>query len=235
MSFFARIAPAACVALACLCLVVPAGLGADEPIPVPTPIPSLKLNDGRVLHNVQVRKDQDDSIVVRADEGLVKIAKTNLPKAIADAYPPKQAQAQSQPADQEMVMQPFNADPNQPVQAQAPVPKPAPKPTPTPKPGHTAVYKGLTIVSYQTKAFQNSLGCVEIIIRNDTDDAVAVYPGDIICVTNTGVRRIGRIFVTDGVPPSIKRQELVPAHGDIDDILTFSNDALDVSFVQWAR
>ena len=51
----------------------------DRAAPTPTPIPTLKLKDGRVLHNVQVRSNEDDSIVVRADEGLVKVAKSNLP------------------------------------------------------------------------------------------------------------------------------------------------------------
>ncbi len=237
MRFFARIAFLPLLPLFAAGLLVASALGADEPTPAPKPIPVLKLNDGRVLHNVQVRKDQDDFIVVRADEGLVKIAKTNLPREVADAYPPKQGQPQDQPqpASQETVMQQFNADPNQPGQGPAPGPKAPPKPTPTPRPTHGPGYKGCSIVSYQTKAFQNSLGCAEVIIRNDTDDAVAIYPGDIVCITNTGVRRIGRIFVTDGVPPSIKRQELVPAHGDVDDILTFTNEALDISVVTWAR
>src|ERR1017187_1780459 len=237
MRFFARIATFPWLPLFAACLLAAPGLGADVPTPTPKPIPTLRLNDGRALHNVQVRKDQDDCIVVRADEGLLKIAKTNLPREVADAYPAKQGQSQDQarPASQETVMQQFNADPNQPGQEQAPGPKPAPKPTPTPRPTHGPGYKGCSIVSYQSKAFQTSLGCAEVIIRNDTDEAVAIYPGDIVCVTNTGVRRIGRIFVTDGVPPSIKRQELVPAHGDEDDILTFTNEALDISVVMWAR
>jgi hypothetical protein len=42
-------------------------------------------------------------------------------------------------------------------------------------------------------------------------------------------------MVTDGFPPNIKRREIVPAQGNIDDIVTFVNDAIDISSVQWAR
>jgi hypothetical protein len=229
MRILERIACLACTPLIAVCLLAPAASRAADATPTPTPtaIPTLKLNDGRVLHNVQVRKDQDDSIVVLASEGLAKIAKSNLPPDIASAYPARQAQGSSQ----DMVMQPFNPNPPGPP----PGTRAAPRPTPTPKPAKSPVYKGCTIVSFQTKAFQNSLGCAAIVIRNDTDAVVAISPGEIVCVTNTGVRYAGRHFVTDGDTPSIKRQELVPARGDISDIITFTNDALDLSSVQWAR
>lgn len=234
-----RAASLPCLLLAAACLLAAPGSGAADPTPTPTPtpIPTLKLNDGRVLHNVQVRANQDDSIVVRADEGLMKVAKTNLPREIADAYPAKQApaQPQAQTTGPDTVMQAFDANPSQQAPGQAQAPKPTPRPTPTPKPARSTVYKGCSIVSFQTKAFQTSLGCAEIVIRNDTDDVVVISPADIVCVTNTGVRHPGRIFVTDGIPPSIKRQEFVPARGDVDDIITFTNDALDISVVQWSR
>jgi hypothetical protein len=97
------------------------------------------------------------------------------------------------------------------------------------------VNRGCTIVSFQAKAFQNALGCAEIVIRNDTDAVAAISPGEIVCVTTTGLRYAGRNFVTDGDTPSVKRQEIVPARGDVTDIITFTNDALDISYVQWAR
>ena len=97
------------------------------------------------------------------------------------------------------------------------------------------VYKGCTIVSFEQKPFQTSLGCAEVVIRNDTDEPVVIYPGEIICVATNGVRRQGRIMVVDGDTPSIRRQETVPAHGDIKDIVTFTNDAIDISYVLWAR
>jgi hypothetical protein len=226
-----RIASGARLLLLAVCLLAPPVSRAADPAPTPTPIPTLRLNDGRVLHNVQVRSNEDNSIVVRADEGLVKIAKSNLPQDVADAYPSKAAQA----GGPDLVMQPFNPNPPQLAPGPAPVARPTPRPTPTPKPVQSAVYKGCTIVSFQSKAFQNSLGCAEVVIRNDTDDVVVINPGEIVCVTNTGVRRPGRIIVTDGVPPIIKRQEFIPARGDVDDIVTFTNDALDISYVQWAR
>ncbi len=228
MKALAHIAPGSCLLLAAVCLLGPAPLPAADPDAAPTPIPTLKLNDGRVFHNVQVRSNEENSIVVRADEGLVKIAKTNLPQDVADAYPSKPSQA----GNSNMVMQPFNPNP---APGQGPAARPTPRPTPTPKPAQSAVYKGCSIVSFQTKAFQTSLGCAEVVIRNDTDAVVVIYPGEIMCVTNTGARHPGRIIVTDGVPPIIKRQEFIPARGDVDDIVTFTNDALDISYVQWTR
>ncbi|HMD60017.1 MAG TPA: hypothetical protein VKG78_01210 [Opitutaceae bacterium] len=220
-----------CLPLLAAGLLAPVALRAEDANPTPTPIAALKLNDGRVLHNVQVKKDQDDSIVVRADEGLVKIAKSNLPQEVADAYPAKPSAA----AKTDMVMQVFNPGSPQAGGGQAPYVRPMPRPTPTPRPTRDPVYKGCTIVSFQAKAFQTSLGCAEVVIRNDTDNVAVISPGEIICVTTNGLRRPGRIIVTDGVPPIIKRQEFIPAHGDVDDIVTFTNDALDISYVQWAR
>jgi hypothetical protein len=222
--------------LLAVCLLAPAASPAADlgptPTPAPTPIPTLKLNDGRVLHNVQVRANQDTSIVVLATEGFLKIAKTNLPKEVADAYPSKQPPAQA--AGQDMVMQPFN--PNPPGAGAEGVPGAKPTPRPTRKPAfNPAVYKGCTIVSFQAKAWQTSLGCAEVVIRNDTDDPATISPGEIFCITTDGVRHPGRIIVTDGEPPTIKRQETVPARGSVDDIVTFSNDAMEISYVQWAR
>ena len=46
---------------------------------------------------------------------------------------------------------------------------------------------------------------------------------------------VGRYFVTDGFPPIVKRREVVPAQGNIDETVTFANGALDISKVQWGR
>lgn len=199
------------------------------PTPTPSPIPTLKLNDGRIFHNVQVRKDEDTGLVVRADEGLLKIPKASLPPDLAAAYPIRQAVAKG-----DMVMQPFNPNGPQlsPYQP-APGPKTGLKPTPTPTP--KGVYKGCAIVSFVPKAFQSSAGCVEIVIRNDTDEPVVIAPGEIVCVTTNGARRLGRFFVIDGDTPQVRRTETIPAHGDIHDILTFTNEAIDISYVLWAR
>jgi|CZKI01.1.fsa_nt_gi hypothetical protein len=233
MRLSARIAPCLCLPLIAVCLLAPAPSRSAEhsPTPTPTPIPVLTLDDGRVFHNVRIKSVEQDSIVVRADEGLVKIAKANLPQDLAYAYAAKSDEAGAQ----DMVMQPFNPNAPQAAPGQPPPTRPAPKPTPTPKPTRDALYKGCSIVSFQPKAFQTSLGCVEVVIRNDTDTPVLINPGEIVCVTTMGARHSGRIFVTDGIPPIIKRVEVVPARGDVDDILTFTNDALDISYVQWAR
>ena len=226
MRLMKRTALSACLLVACL--LVPAATRAADtgagPTPTPTPIPSLKLNDGRVLHNVQVRANQDSSIVVLASEGLLKIAKTNLPKEIADAYPVKSPPAQG---GSDMVMQPFNPNPPGPAPGQSPNEKPTPKPTRKPA-FNPAVYKGCTIVSFQPRAWQTSLGCAQVVIRNDTEEPATIYPGELFAITTDGVRHPGRIIVADGDPPTIKRQETISA-------VTFSNDALDISYVQWAR
>src|ERR1039457_938668 len=253
MRLSARIAPCLCLPLIAVCLLAPAPSRSAEhsPTPTPTPIPVLTLDDGRVFHNVRIKSVEQDSIVVRADEGLVKIAKANLPQDLAYAYAAKSDEAGAQDmvmqplnpnapqaaeaGAQDRVMQPLNPNAPQAAPGQPPPTRPAPKPTPTPKPTRDALYKGCSIVSFQPKAFQTSLGCVEVVIRNDTDTPVLINPGEIVCVTTMGARHSGRIFVTDGIPPIIKRVEVVPARGDVDDILTFTNDALDISYVQWAR
>jgi hypothetical protein len=229
MTFLRRAKPVAAGLLLGVCLLGQTAAPAADPVPASAPIPVLKLNDGRVFHNVQVKKDQPDSLLVLADEGLTKIAKSRLPPALASLYPVRQPPAGS-PA---MVMQPFNPNPNQ-SSLQVPGSKSPPRPTPAPTRA-LGVYKGCTIVSFESKPFQTSLGCAEVVIRNDTDEPVTIYPGEIICVTTNGMRRQGRLMVVDGDTPSIRRQETVPPHGDIKDIVTFTNDALDISYVLWAR
>jgi hypothetical protein len=199
-------------------------------------IPSVALKDGRTLHNVKVMSSEDDSIVVHADEGLMKIMKSLLPPGFAAGAQDKAAEVAP---GSDLVMQAFN--PNQ-APAQEPGAKPAPKVTPVPKvpaapkaSDVNPVFKGCTIVSFQMKTFQNVQGCAEIVIRNDSDANVVLFPRDIICVTAKGVKRGGRIFVTDGFPPQIKRRELVVAQGQIDDIVTFTDDALDIAAVHWAK
>jgi hypothetical protein len=192
---------------------------------------TLELKDGRVLHNVRVMSDEAESIVVRADEGLLKIAKSNLPKAVAEAHPV----SPQPPATPEMVMQPFN--PVLPAAAPEPEskPKPVAKQAPAPKAGPNPVFKGCTIVSFQMKPYNNSLGCAEVVIRNDADSPAVILPGDIVCVTADGARHNGRQIVTDAFPPIVKRREIVPAHGSVDDQVTFVNDAIDISNLQWAK
>ena len=230
MRFSERIASRLRLPLLAACLLASVASRAADPAPAPAPIPSMKLNDGRVLHNVRVKSNEPNSLVVLADEGFLKIAKSNLPKEVADAYPAKADAA----AGPDMVMQPFNPNPSDGGPGQPAPPRSKPKPSPTPRASST-VNRGCTIVSFQAKAFQNALGCADIVIRNDTDAVAAISPGEIVCVTTTGLRYAGRNFVTDGDTPSVKRQEIVPARGDVTDIITFTNDALDISYVQWAR
>jgi hypothetical protein len=199
-------------------------------------IPSLALKDGRVLHNVKVMVTEDDAIVVHADEGLIKVMKSNLPSGIAEPAPEKPAEQVLGPG---MVMESFN--PNQ-AAPQPPEAKPAPKVSPVPKvpamprvPTVNPVFKGCTIVSFQVKAFQNVEGCAEVVIRNDTDSVVLIIPRDIVCITAKGERREGRKIVTDGFPPQVKRREFVPPRGQVDDIVTFTDSALDMATVQWSK
>jgi len=226
--------PRPCIAfLLAGCLAAPLGARAADATQ-PAVLASLELKDGRVLHNVTIMSDEPDGVVVRADEGLVKIPRSDLPLAVAGTSPEKAAE----PLGPELIMQRF--DPNQVVeapreQAPKPVPKPVQRPSQAPAPGHNPVYKGCSIISFQAKVFQTLQGCAEVVIHNDTDATVELRPGDFVCVTATGARLGGRNMITDVFPPAIKRREFVPPRGDVDDIVTFTNDALDIVAVQWAR
>jgi hypothetical protein len=211
----------------------PQGARASDAAP-PTVMASLELKDGRVLHHARIMSEETDSVVIRADEGLVKVSKSDLPPSVAGSAPAKPVS----PPGPEMVMQSFN--PNQVVEAprdEAPKPaqKPARKPVPIPVPGPGPVYKGCSIISFKVKAFQTLQGCAEVVIHNDTDARVELRPGDFVCLTAEGARHAGRNIITDAFPPSIKRREFVAPHEDIVDIVTFANDALDITAVQWAR
>jgi hypothetical protein len=85
------------------------------------------------------------------------------------------------------------------------------------------------------KPFQGVQGCVEVVVTNTTDQIVVLHPGDFVCITASGARHAGRNMVTDGFPPQLKRREVVPPDGQIDDIVTFTNEALDNPTVQWAH
>jgi hypothetical protein len=224
--------------LAAACLLMPAGLWAADaspPAPPPAPVATMVLKDGRVLHNVKVMSDDGDSVFVKADEGLLQIKKSDLPQAAPEAIPQKAPT----PAASEYVMQRF--DPNQapeappPAPGAKPTPKPGAKPAPGPKPVASSVYKGCTIMSFQMKPFQNVQGCVEVVIQNDTDENTLIRPSDFVCISADGARHVGRNIIAQTFPPSVRRRELVPAHGEVDDIVTFTNEALDISGVQWSK
>jgi hypothetical protein len=223
--------------LAAALLLAPAALSAD-PAP-PASIASLQLKDGRVLHNLKVMSDEGANVVVRADEGLLKIAKTNLPAALADAYAAKpRATVPAGPV--QYVMQRF--DPNEPPEAPPPEPGAKPKANAAAKAGAaaptamgSAIYKGCTIISFQIKSFQSVQGCAEVVIRNDTDEKVMIRPAEITCTTADGARHVARNIITDSFPPNVKRREFVPAKGELDDIFAFANEPLEITAVQWSR
>jgi hypothetical protein len=219
-------------------LLAPLGLAAADPNP-PAAMPSVELKDGRVLHNVKVMADEGANLVVRADEGLLKIAKSNLPTAFADTYAAK-PQPIPLAGPVQYVMQRF--DPNQPPEAPPPEPGAKPKANTVAKPGGappaamgSSVYKGCTIMSFQIKSFQSVQGCAEVVIRNDTDEKVMIRPGEITCTTTDGGRHVARNIITDSFPPSVKRREFIPARGELDDIFAFANEPLNISSVQWSR
>jgi hypothetical protein len=224
--------------LAAAFLFIPAMLpAADTAPPPPAPIASMVLRDGRVLHNARIMSDEGASVVVRADEGLIQVAKSDLPQGVADAFPRKAPAPDMGP---DFVMQRF--DPSQAPEAPPPEPggaKPKPKPpgsaTSAPAPVANALYKGCTIVSFQKKSFENVLGCAEVVIQNDSDENTQIRPGDFVCITAAGARHPGRNIFANTFPPSVKRREFVPAHGQLDDIITFGNEDMDIASVQWSR
>lgn len=212
--------------LFCVALLLPPPARAADPSFAFT-AESLQLKDGRVLHNVKLMSIEADGVVVNAAEGLLKLPKAVLPQAVLDGL-----QATPAPTGAPgMVMEPFN--PNLPKAGPTPTPhsKPTPKPTPTPNP----VFKGCTIASYQMKPFQSVLGSAEVVIQNDTESAVVIMPGDLVCVTASGAQHRGRQFVVDAYPPIIRRREIIPAHGTLDDLVVFTNEALDASLVRWVK
>jgi hypothetical protein len=225
--------------LAAAVLLLAAARAGSDPAPVPSPLATLTLTDGRVLHNARIVPNEGNTVAIRADEGLLLVAKSLLPAGLVAPAPT----ASATPEDPGMMMQPF--DPNK-APAQDPEVRPAPKVKPVPnapgtpnpavpKPTINAVFKGCSVVSFEAKSFQNVQGCAEVVIHNETDNVVLLVPRDIVCLTSQGARHVGRFFVTDGFPPGIKRREFVPAQGQIDDVVTFTDDKIDIASVQWTR
>jgi hypothetical protein len=215
-------------------LLAAAGARADDASGA-SPVAVLQLRDGRVLHNARVLTDEGDSVVIRSDEGLIQLAKTALPPAVAASYPaptPTPATVSGQ-----MVMVAFNPSPvdTTPESEARPKPKPPPANAPNPVQASNLSFRGCTIVSFQPKSFQSAAGCAEVVIANGTDTPVVVFPRNLVCVTPSGARHQGRFLVSDGFPPIIKRRDVVPAEGTLDEIVTFTNETLDISSVQWAR
>jgi hypothetical protein len=229
--------PRACIGfLSAACLLVPLMLAADAPAPTPTPAPvrPMVLKDGRVLHNARVMTDEGASVFIHADEGLLQVLKSNLPPGVADVVPQKAPD----PSAPEYVMERF--DPNQGPAILPPEPGAKPKAkaaaaTPPPKAVAEPVYKGCTIMSFQKKSFENVLGNAEVVIQNDSEYPVQIRAVDFVCIAANGTRHPGRNLFANTFPPSVKRREFVPAHGQLDDIVSFGNDDLDIASVQWAR
>ncbi len=195
----------------------------------------MVLRDGRVLHNAKIMSDQGASVFVRADEGLFQVLKANLPQGLVQAVLPN-APDTSAP---EFVMERF--DPDQGPAVPPPEPggkakaKPAEAAAPQAGPMAEPAYKGCTIMSFQKKSFENILGNAEVIIQNDSENPVQLRAADFTCITADGTRHVGRNLFANTFPPSVKRREIAPAHGQLDDIVSFGNEDLDISAVQWAR
>lgn len=210
---------------------------ADEPVPVPTPAPTaepatLQLRDGRVYHDVKMMAVEGESVVFNTREGLIKIPKTNL-------GPQTLASLQASPsAGPDLVMPSFNlnAAPVSPTPPGPAKPTPRPKATPAPKPTPNPVYKGCTIVGFTLKPFGTVLGTAEVVIHNDTDSPVVLYPYDITAVTASGALKRGHQFVVEqSFPPIIRRRETVQPHDSLQDQVTFTDEALELQGVHWTR
>jgi hypothetical protein len=72
------------------CLAAPQGARAADTAP-PAVMATLELKDGRVLHHVRILSDEPDSLVLRADEGLLKVLKSELPQSVAGSAPARPA------------------------------------------------------------------------------------------------------------------------------------------------
>jgi hypothetical protein len=205
-------------------LVVIAAVATADPPVRPTQWTVLELKGGRVLHNVKLISDETDSIVVRADEGLVKVAKSTLPDAVAVFFAVKALP----PGPTEMMMVPFNGDPANAVRPQDPTEKAVVNA------GDRKLFKGCTIVGFQPRVYRRMLGCAEVTVRNDTDTPIEVSAGDFTCIA-TGLGPLpGRFMVIEGDPSGRKLKEVIPPHGDVEDILAFSAKPLEITGVQWS-
>lgn len=212
-----------CGVLGAALVLIAAVAAADPPAP-PTQWTVLELKGGRVLHNARLISNETDSIVVRADEGLVKVAKVTLPDSVAALYAVKAPVA----GPPEMMMVPFNGDPANAVRPQDPAEKAVVNGV------DRKLFKGCTIVGFQPRVYRRMLGCAEITVRNDTDTAIEVSAADFTCIA-AGLGPIpGRFMVVEGDPTSRKLKEVIPPHGDVDDILAFSAKPLEITGVQWS-
>jgi hypothetical protein len=206
------------------------GADTDAVAVVADVIPVLTLKGGRVLHAVKVMSDEPDSLVVKADEGLIKVRKADLPAIVAAHYPVRDATPDTYIA-------PFSLAP--PAGAPTPAPRPAPKPVrKTAKAAEPSpIFKGCTILSFEPKPFQTVLGAADVRIHNDTDAPVEILPHDLECVSADGTHLRGRflVMVPDVGAAVVKRKDFVPAHGDLTDRIVFSNDAVVISELHWGR
>ena len=189
-------------------------------------IGDIQLKSGKVLHKVKVLSDEPDSLVVFATEGMMKVKKADLPPALAARFPEREAPPPPPPP---LVNKSLSDVPPEPETRQA---RPPAAPPVDPN-----LFMGCLITNYQVKPVQATLGCVEVTIHNSTEAAVTIAPKMIGCITTDGKRHTGgRFFViNDAGSMTMKRQETIPASGDVTDVVYFQTDALDLQTVGWAR
>jgi hypothetical protein len=207
---------------------------ADDPVPEPTPTPVpafMQTRNGKVYHDPKLVALEADSVVFNTREGLVKVPKANLTDATLAAL-----HITRDPASADMVMD----TPNLQAPSATPTPptsKPTPKPrtTPLPKPPPNPVYKGCTITSFAPKVFGTVQGCAEVVIQNDTESPVVVYPHDFAAVTPSGSLVRGHKLIMESYPPIIRRSDTVSPKGTLTEIVTFIDGPLEIASVRWAH
>ena len=218
-----------------LCVImamVLAPIAAADSAPASAVVP---LKDGRTLHSARVIDSGAGWVTLRSDEGIFKVAASDLPAGMAVPLAPVPRGADAPPSG--MVFERF--DPNQEPISEAP--PPAQKPAvAVPKPAaaaadQTSEYRGCEIASFEPKEVQGVQGCAVVVIRNSSFEGVVLRPGEISCTIAGGGRRPGRFFFSDTVPVSVLRREVVPAHGELTVIVTFANTPLDITAVLWSR
>jgi hypothetical protein len=208
-------------------LLAPARSAEADPSPA-----TVQLKDGRVLHDARALESGQGWVTLRSAEGLFKVEASDLPAGFA--LPPSAPHpAAAVPAG--MAFERF--DPNQEPAAAAPAP--APKPAAARKAAaaapEDASRRGCEIVSFEPKAVHGVEGCASVVIRNATDEGVQLRPGEISCTVEGGGRHAGHAFFSDTFPVSVRRREVVPAHGELTVIVTFANEPLAISAIEWSR
>ena len=185
----------------------------------------IRLTDGRVLHQAEIKSDQPASVTILCKEGLLSVAKRLLPPALAAKHPVRAAEETAAPS-----------------LPRAPSGKP---PTPARHTGNVSP-TGCRIVSMQDKN-----GVADVALENETDQPIQVWTRDLVCRTSAGQSftaryltyvAAGRSLDDPGAPSTVVRRNgrfELPGHTATTVRVSFFEQDLDapklIERVVWAN